>query len=111
MVTVDCDNDKFAHVFSNDGVKKVEAGWQIPELADDPRSCVLVNLAANLVTPPFPFLACGRKGGVVIAATPDPRHVLPYKERGIGIHRMPTWNWDDLYCGRRVLRHELKVPR
>lgn len=102
MVTIFCNVGGYAHVFSDSGVRRVSLldEDRIPELDRNPRSCALVNLGAELLHPPAQFYASNRRGRLVIAASPNPDHVVCFKERPTLTYYMPTWDWDDLYCGR-----------
>jgi hypothetical protein len=111
MSTIYCQNAEFAHVFTNDGVRKVQLknGRRIPELLHSSRCCALVNLGTRTQTAPIQFRGKDRVGGVVVAA-PYPEHVALFEEHLPSTYYMPTsrWNWDDLYCARRVLQRQLK---
>jgi hypothetical protein len=109
LVTVFCDSKEYAHVFSEDGVRKVEVESSITELEDN-RTCVaLLNLGIRLETPPQPFHPVKRAGRVVVAAPPSPNHVRVYRERSKGMYYMPTWGWEDMYCARRVVRRQPRI--
>jgi hypothetical protein len=102
MVTIFCNVGDYAHVFSDSGVRRVSLldEDRIPELDRNSHSCALVNLGAELLQPPKQFYASNRRGRLVIAASPNPDHVACFKECPTLTYYMPTWNWDDLYCGR-----------
>lgn len=46
---------------------------------------------------PFHFIRA-RKGRLLIATSPDQRHLETFKENPGTNFDMPTWNWEDLYC-------------
>lgn len=102
MVTIFCDAASYAHVFSSSGVRRVSllSEDRIPELDTNPRSCALVNLGVELLLPPVQFYPSKRLGRLVVAASPNPVHVTCFKEHPAVTYYMPTWDWDNLYCGR-----------
>jgi len=86
LVTIFCDVGTHAYVFSDKGVRRVSLGdgARIPELDDNPHSCALVNLGAQLLQPPNQFYPSGRLGRLVVAASPNPAHpahVICFRER------------------------------
>jgi hypothetical protein len=102
MVTIFCNVGSYAHVFSDSGVRRVSLLGEdrIHELDRNPRSCALVNLGARLLQPPAQFYPYDRLGRLVIASPPNPVHVTCFKEHPALTYYMPTWDWDNLYCGR-----------
>jgi len=103
LVTIYCDNEYYAYVFSNDGVRAVDLRKQtrIQELDTDDQSCALVNLGDRLTQPPDHFYPNIRRGRVVIATSPNEKHLSKFsRERKAGDYCMPTWTWNDLYCSR-----------
>jgi len=102
LVTIFCNVRGYAHVFSDKGVRRISLNDEdrIPELDDNPRSCALVNLGAQLLQPPEQFYPSHRLGRLVVAASPNLEHVSCFQERPALTYYMPTWDWDDLYCGR-----------
>jgi len=104
LVTIFCNTPKYAYLFSDNGVSKFSLadGARIPELDNNPRSCALVNVGSMLKLPPEQFFPSERLGRLVVAASPNPDHVTCFKERPAITYYMPTWDWDDLYCGRQV---------
>jgi hypothetical protein len=110
LSTVFCDNKGYAHVFSEHGFETIHftSDQYIPELLDNPSCVGLLNLGSRLEVPPEAFHPVLRRGRVIVATSPNPKHVQVYHERGKGMYYMPTWRWDDLYCARRVVRHQLK---
>ena len=102
LVTIFCNVRGYAHVFSDKGVRRISLNDEdrIPELDYNPRSCALVNLGAQLLQLPEQFYPSHRLGRLVVAASPNPEHVSCFQERPALTYYMPTWDWDDLYCGR-----------
>ena len=105
MVTIYCDQPEIAHVFSENGIRMIDLNVEksIMELENNPLCCALVNLGAALNEPPLQFYPTHRRGRVVIATSPNPKHMQRFMKHTPITYYMPTWNWSDLYCGRRVL--------
>jgi hypothetical protein len=104
MVTIYCDRPDSAHVFSDKGVRTVDLTFErrISELDTNSHCCALVNLGDALQQLPLQFYPSDRLGRVVVATSPNPKHLERFKEHASFKYYMPTWNWDDLYCGRLV---------
>jgi hypothetical protein len=102
MVTIYCDQPGIAHVFGDDGVRAIDltSEGRISELGNNSLCCALVNLGDALPHLPLQFYPARRLGRLVVATSPDPKHVECFKEHNCFTYYMPTWNWNDLYCGR-----------
>jgi hypothetical protein len=103
--TIYCDRTGFAHVFTGNGVRRVDLGTnsRIHDLDSNSNCCALVNLGDQMVHAPAHFYPITRRGRVVIATSPNPEHLVTFsKEHEASTYCMPTWSWEDLYCSRSV---------
>jgi hypothetical protein len=49
------------------------------------------------------FSRTKRKGRVVVATSPNPTHTKTFSKENLPANLyMPTWDWENLYCARRV---------
>lgn len=103
MVTIYCGHKRFAYVFSDTGVRKVDMMYvaRISELDKNSHCCALVDIGDQVLQPPDPFYPSMRRGRVIIATSPDPKHLETFsKQHPASTYFMPTWSWSDLYCSR-----------
>ena len=101
--TIYCCEENFAYVFTDAGVQKVSCQAKRIAALDGPTAncCALVNIHPGMREIPWPFYPSPfRLGRVVVAASPNPAHVMDFKESRAKTFTLPTWGWDDLYCAR-----------
>jgi len=103
LPTVYCADPDEIVFFDQNGVRVEHELKEITELVlDSAPWCGLVNLGDNLLCPPRAFHPNKRMDGrVVLATSPSPEHLRSFShENTANEYCMPTWSWEDLYCGK-----------